>query len=110
MDDAESDFDSDLRQILLMQAQLAHFEGGAIPLDHLIAGLESLYSCLRTSGKEWKEQFNADWETLEIVYAVALDRQQAFDSEDLRRIKEAIGNLRALISREKQRLDGLEEG
>lgn len=109
MDDAESDFDYDLRQIVLMQAQLAHFGGGAMHISDLIHRMESLLHCLRTGSKEWREEFLAEWATLEIVCAVALNRQQAFDSEDLRRIMEAVGNLRILVFREKKRLEGLVE-
>jgi len=105
MNESDSNFDYDLRQIVLMEEQLSQFESGSLTLSHLVAGLKSLQNCLRTVNEDWKKNFVSEWWTLEQVHAVALDRQKTeFSSADLALLKEATANLRALTASAKEEL------
>jgi hypothetical protein len=103
----ESNFNYDFRQLSLMEEQLSQFESNKIKLPHLISGLKSLRDCLRTIDEDWKKKFTGEWWTLEQVYAVAIDRKKTnLSSEDLTLVKEAIGNLRILVASAKDRSQG----
>jgi hypothetical protein len=96
----------DLRQVVLMEEQLNQFEDGKITLSHIISGLKSLQNCLTTTSADWRRDFIGEWWNLEQIYAVALDRKRTELSSDERAvINQAIVNLRALVIREKQRLE-----
>lgn len=99
MNDTESNFDYDQRQLNLMDEQLSQFESGKIDLQHVISGLKSLQNSLRTIDQHWKEKFTADWWTLEQVYAVSLDRKKTtLSPKDSTLVKQAISNLKNLLA------------
>jgi hypothetical protein len=103
MRESESNFDYDYRQLSLMEEQLSQFDTESIKLPHLISGLKSLRDCLRTVDEDWEKKFTGEWWTLEQVHAVALDRKETtLSSEGLALVKEAVVNLKKLVSSAKE--------
>ena len=66
----------DHRQLDIVLSQLDRFESGCLPLPSLIASLKSLLSLLEVVGEDWKDDFRAEWGTLEVSYAKALDEKE----------------------------------
>ncbi len=88
----------DQQQYRLIKEYLQEFENGQLKLGRLINLLEGLIGSLQEVDKEWKDTFQSEWWTLEQVYAVARDRQEAklsLESQNL--VIEAIENMKHLL-------------
>jgi hypothetical protein len=91
-------WDYNQRQYQLMKQFITDFEAGTLNIRALIDSLNALLNVLQGASQEWKSSFNAEWWTLEEVYAVALDRGKTrFSQEDEDLIFEAITNMRRLL-------------
>ena len=66
---------SQMKQFELMADPLAAFENGNLALSALVADLETLFYSLNVKDSDWEADFWEYWGDLEIVYAVALNRQ-----------------------------------
>jgi hypothetical protein len=67
----------DQRQYRLMSEQLRLFHEGKLCLGRLVTSLKGLASALKFTDQLWKDAFTNKWGTLEIVYAMALSREEA---------------------------------
>lgn len=63
-----------LRQLQLMIDKIYRFKEGLIGLDELIQDLEGLLNALENFDTDWKEDIRSYCIDLEVIYAVALDR------------------------------------
>ena len=76
---------------------LGEFQKGKIGLGSLISALDSLIVLLGDEGSR-DERFRYEWGTLEMVYAIALDREMVqLPVEHQQLIDNAIQNLRRLV-------------
>jgi hypothetical protein len=66
----------DQRQLYMMAASIRAFEAGKLQLSGLISNLEGLLGWLNVEDPNWREPFRAALETIETIYAVALDRTE----------------------------------
>ena len=81
-----------------MAEHLDQYEGGTIGLDHLISSLDALLEVLEGTDQVWRDAFRYEWGTLEMVYAIALDRGVTqLSPENQTLINEAIKNMRRLL-------------
>ena len=93
-----SEYDS--RQQKLMLEKIHEFEAGKLQLITLIDDLAGLLDCLEATDQSWKNEFRAEWWTLEQVYAVALDRgHKTLSEENQRFVTEALANMKGLLER-----------
>ena len=82
-----------------VQASLASVPKDIPALGQLIATLEQHCDVLPGGDSTWKPRFWEQWESLEGVYAVALDRQESsLDEECQKIVTDAIAELRTLIA------------
>ncbi|MGO4569432.1 hypothetical protein AB4Z52_31400 [Rhizobium sp. 2YAF20] len=94
-------------QYQLMIEQLSLFKEQRLSLGLLVSRLKGLASTLELAPPSWKDEFTNHWGTLEIVYAMALNRAErvAGDShsevilskEERSLVLSSINNLRRLI-------------
>lgn len=87
----------DARQYDLMARRLHEFRSGEIPIGRVIADLEGLLNALAMASEDWEEAFREEWATLEIDYAVALDRQSPLPTASDPGIAGAITELDRLV-------------
>jgi hypothetical protein len=66
----------DKRQYRLMDDTLRNYVEGKLDLPSLIAGLKALLSALESPNEEWVNAFRSEWGTLEVIYAMALAREE----------------------------------
>lgn len=64
----------ELRQRRLARETLADYRSRRIPLRRLVQDLQSLVPEFELVSDAWREAFQAETNSLEVVYAVALDR------------------------------------
>lgn len=89
----------DLRQYELMRKTLSSFDKGETDLPDLIATLDALLAALEDAPEDWRKAFQAEWWTLEQVYAVALDRgQDAMAGENGSMVQGAVARLKDLVA------------
>ncbi|MGO4565487.1 hypothetical protein AB4Z52_10535 [Rhizobium sp. 2YAF20] len=67
----------DRRQYQLMIEQLSLFNEERLSLGLLLSRLKGLASTLELASPSWKDEFTNQWGTLEIVYAMALNRAES---------------------------------
>jgi hypothetical protein len=67
----------DRRQYQLMIEQLSLFSQERLSLGLLVSRLKGLASTLELAPPSWKDEFTNQWGTLEIVYAMALNRAKS---------------------------------
>jgi hypothetical protein len=88
----------DQRQYQLMRQCLEGFRAGNLNLRVLIDSLKSLTNFLQEPKDEWRSSFNGEWFTLEEIYSIASDRDQAYLSqEDQASVNDAIDNMNKLL-------------
>lgn len=88
----------DQRQLKLILERLTWYSEGSISLPYLIDDLSGLLNVLEEVDEEWKMYFRRNWLDLEIVYAVALDRDKdKLDETDLRVINSAVVELKKMV-------------
>lgn len=89
----------DRRQFKIMVQKIRAYREGKLPLSELINYLESLLSALEDRDENWENDFRSHWGDLEVVYAVALDKNKSsLDLDDQYIINEAIENIIKLIN------------
>ena len=77
-----------------MLDQIQQYEDHTIDLKHLIKGLKSLLRTLEDIDLPWKSEFLNQWEILEQIYAVALDRGQKISVHEDEKINAAIQKIK----------------
>ena len=91
----------DQRQYQFMANLLDGFEKHLLSLSRLINDLEGLLEVLQSPEETWKEAFRNEWGTLEVVYAVALDRgENVLSPEGTKVVAEAIKNMNQLLKQQ----------
>jgi hypothetical protein len=94
----DQDGEYQLRQIRQIAFRLDQFEQGKIKLSSLIQDIRGLLAALPATDKQWKQAMEAEWWTLEQIYAVSLDRgSDALLTSNRLLISEAVSNMRALL-------------
>ena len=63
----------ELRQYRLMHDRLTGFLAGTLGIGDAISDLEGLLAALEEISEDWRRAFQAEWGTLEVFYAIALD-------------------------------------
>lgn len=70
----------DYRQYQVMRSRLEKFMDGRISLNSLATDLEALRDLLQNPAPEWITKFQAEWEVLEEINGVVLDRWEGKSS------------------------------
>jgi hypothetical protein len=91
------DEEREARQCDLMVRRLNEFRSGEVPIGRAIADLAFLLDALKLAPEDWTDAFREEWSTLEIAYAVALDRQLPLPTARDVDIAEALDNLERLV-------------
>lgn len=95
----EYEFEYDERQYNLMIERIHEFKEGKLYLISLIGDLGGLLDVLMLPTEEWKATFRSYWWDLEVMYAVAIDREESLlDSDNQKIIVEAVENLEKMIN------------
>jgi hypothetical protein len=86
------------RQFHLMSELIQLYENGKLSLYLLITKLEALLDCLEETNPTWVTLFREQWEALEQVYAIALDRGQSLEEDNfIRQIASALQEMKTLL-------------
>ena len=91
------DEDREARQYDLMARRLRGFRSGEVPIGKALADLEGLLNALTLAPEDWTTAFREEWSTLEIAYALALDRQSPLPTARDVHIAEALDKLELLV-------------
>lgn len=83
-----------LRQLNLMLDRIEWYENKSIDLCALIQDLLGLLNALEDFDDLWKEEFRSNWINLDVIYAIAIDRN--VNPEDLDKDGEIVKTLDAL--------------
>lgn len=97
----------DKRQLEIMLVKIRSFRKNALGLLNLINDLSSLLDVLECVADSWKEECKSWVWDLEEVYAVALDRKQALNTDDLQGVEDALNQIELLV---KNKLSESREG
>lgn len=88
----------DMCQLNIMIKKILGFKSGKFPLGDLIYDLEALLNTMEDNDDIWKKKFRSYWADLEIIYALALEKDNLnFCAKDQKNITDAIENLTKLI-------------
>jgi hypothetical protein len=79
---ASEDWAREGRQLTLVSEALRQYQGGVSTLRRLAENLYALAQEIRLAPDEWVEDLQAEANSLEALYAVALDRSFADDLPD----------------------------
>lgn len=90
--------DHDRRQLERMRSQLEAYAAGRIDLSWLISSLEALQNALESVAEPWRDAFREQWGVLEVVYSVAVVREQQIESAENKALVEpALKRMRGMI-------------
>lgn len=89
----------DARQCERMKKQMLAFDAGELDLGGLVRTLEALFATLEGVPEEWAAAFQAEWESLELVYSDALDQgKDPMPDENATLVRRAISRLHDLLT------------
>ncbi len=74
------------------------YKSGRMSIGTLIGNLEALLTCLTNVSDEWAARFQDSWLDIEIVYALALDKQlNQLSEEQVNAVTETLATIESLV-------------
>jgi len=91
----------ELRQYRLMHDRLTGFLAGTLGIGDAISDLEGLLAALEEISEDWRRAFQAEWGTLEVFYAIALDHgDPVLPDASVPELKQSAENMLAMVDGE----------
>jgi hypothetical protein len=81
-----------------MDMPLRTFRSGELSIERTLAGLRALISALEETSEDWIARFKAEWNAVEIEYAVALNDGHALPGPSAPGVKEATEHMSLMVN------------
>ena len=94
----DEDAERDVRQFDLMLDRLNQFRCGELTIGPLINDLKAVHYELQSVDEDWRDRFRDAWSSLEIPYAVALDRGERIPTITDATVAEGVAEIERLVT------------